>query len=115
MPENRFRSSPTSSAPLPFTEAAERVIDLGRHKVRGLVHVAGPDVLTPKDLVTVLARSRGTPARTRPVAVPRGVARPRNMAMAPTVMFGVVIPAYHGAGSLHRSMISLLRRRSPTA
>ncbi|MFD1049331.1 SDR family oxidoreductase, partial [Kibdelosporangium lantanae] len=51
---NEFRT------PLPFTEAAERVIDLGRHKVRGLVHVAGPDVLTPKDLVTVLARSRGT-------------------------------------------------------
>ena len=35
------------------------------------------------------------------------------MSMAATVMFGVVIPAYHGADSLYRSMISLAGQNFP--
>jgi hypothetical protein len=102
--------------PLHLAEAARRVIDLGAKEVRGLVHVAGPDVLTPKDMVSQLAQDMGVAARTRLISqreLPGGLRRPRNMSMAATVMFGVVIPAYHGADSLHRSMISLAGQNFP--
>ncbi len=100
--------------PLELSEAAKAIVDLGSKNVRGLIHLAGPDVLTPRDMARRLAGSLAVKPKLRPVSrldLPGGKARPRNVAMAPTVMFGVVIPAYNGAHCLHRSMVSLARQR----
>jgi dTDP-4-dehydrorhamnose reductase len=97
--------------PLPLAEAARLVIGLGNRRVHGLMHVAGPEVLTPQDIVRRLADSLGVTPKLRPVKrnqLPGGITRPANMAMATT--FGVIIPAYHGAETLQRSMISLARQ-----
>lgn len=119
--------------PVGFADAARIVIELGDRQFRGLFHVAGPEVLTPKDMVTRLANSLGVPARMREISrrdLPNGVIRPRNMTMESRVLsaiapellpgimpgsekgaFGVVVPAHHGAAVLRRSMESLARQR----
>lgn len=84
-------------------------------------------------MVTRLANSLGVPARVREISrrdLPDGVMRPRNMSMESRVLaaiasellpgimpgakrsvFGVVVPAYHGAAVLRRSLESLARQR----
>lgn len=102
--------------PLPLEEAARLILGFGTAKTTGLVHVAGPEVLTAKELVTRMATRKGLRPRIRAVSrieLPGGNARPRNMAMessVPNRVFGVVIPAYHGANTLERSMNSLARQ-----
>jgi len=121
--------------PLSLADAARVVIGLGDRGFRGLVHVAGPEVLTPRELVGRLAGVLGVRPRIRMVARHAVVGpprRPRNMAMdrsrlaaldpgllpgpvlspvPPSAAFGVVIPAYRGSAVLERSMGSLARQR----
>ncbi|WP_253841712.1 sugar nucleotide-binding protein [Actinokineospora globicatena] len=113
--------------PVSLADAARIVVGLGERRVRGLVHVAGPEVLTPRDLVLRIADGLGVPPRLRSISrrdLPGGVDRPANMAMsgerlaarwpelAPGPIrvrpaFGVVIPVYRGADVLHRAIHSL--------
>ncbi|GAA3004567.1 hypothetical protein GCM10010483_56920 [Actinokineospora diospyrosa] len=113
--------------PLALTAAARVVVGLGERRARGLLHVAGPEVLTPRDLVARVAEGIGVVPRLRSISrrdLPGGAERPANMAMsgarlaarwpelAPGPLrvrpaFGVVIPVYRGADVLHRAIGSL--------
>lgn len=67
-----------------MVDAARIVVGLGRLRHRGLLHVAGPDVVTPRDLVRRLAAAIGVEPRLRLVSRVRQsqeVIRPRNVAM----------------------------------
>ncbi|GLZ41371.1 hypothetical protein Acsp05_49950 [Actinokineospora sp. NBRC 105648] len=114
--------------PVSLVDAARVVVGLGERRVRGLVHVAGPEVLTARDMVVRIAAGLGVEPSLRAVSrrdLPGGLPRPRNMAMsggllarhwpalAPRPMrsgpvFGVVIPTYRGADVLGRSVDSLV-------
>ncbi len=70
--------------PVALAEAARIVVELGRLRHRGLLHVAGPDVLTPYDMLVRLADAAGAVRRVRRVsreAFFDGIVRPRNVAM----------------------------------
>jgi dTDP-4-dehydrorhamnose reductase len=117
--------------PLSLTDAARVVVALGDRDHHGLLHVAGPEVLTPREMATRLAGTLGVRPRLRVVArrdFGGALPRPRNMAMdssrlaalhpalLPSAMpssapFGVVIPVHHGSLVLARSMESLARQR----
>lgn len=70
--------------PVALEDVATVLVELGRMSFRGLVHVAGPDVLSPYELFGAYARSLGHEAVLRPVSrrdLAGGSARPRMMAM----------------------------------
>ncbi|MBM7773365.1 dTDP-4-dehydrorhamnose reductase [Actinokineospora baliensis] len=119
--------------PLALTAAARVVVGLGQRRARGLLHVAGPEVLTPRDLVARVAEGIGVVPRLRVISrrdLPGGAERPANMAMSGALLaarwpelapgplrvrpaFGVVIPVYRGADVLHRSIGSLAEQEFP--
>lgn len=70
--------------PLGLSEAAEIVLRLGRMRHRGLLHVAGPEVLTPYGLLTEIALASGRAPRLRAIsrsALGGGATRPRSVPM----------------------------------
>ncbi|WP_092783947.1 sugar nucleotide-binding protein [Actinokineospora terrae] len=113
--------------PVALADAARVVVGLGERRVRGLVHVAGPEVLTPRDVVVRIAEGLGVTPRLRAISrrdLLGGAERPANMAMSGARLaarwpelapgpirvrpaFGVVIPVYRGADVLHRAVHSL--------
>lgn len=127
--------------PLPLETAAEVVVELGRRDHRGLLHAAGPEVATPYGLFTRWAGALGATPTLRPVSravLPAGAQRPANMAMdagllrrtlphvelpsvgqalgvpgPASVPVAVIIPAYHGAAVLSRSLGALGRQDYP--
>ncbi len=118
--------------PVSFPDAARIVVGLGERRVRGLIHVAGPEVLTPRDILLRMAEGLGVTPNLRRISrrdLPGGADRPPNMAMSgaelarrhsdltPARMrvrrpFGVVIPVYRGADVLHRSVESLAAQQT---
>lgn len=73
--------------PLALADAAAILVRLGERAHRGLLHLGGPDAVTPQELLHALARSAGVPLRTRPIsrtALP--VTRPRNVSLDATLI-----------------------------
>ncbi|MDN5797558.1 MAG: sugar nucleotide-binding protein [Intrasporangium sp.] len=70
--------------PLRLEDAAQVIAELGRRRHAGLLHVAGPEAISPYELFERLARSVGKIARLEPVGreqLQGGSQRPPNMAM----------------------------------
>jgi dTDP-4-dehydrorhamnose reductase len=70
--------------PMRLSDAADVIVGLGRLRHRGIVHVAGPDVLTPFELFSAIAAELGIVPDLRVISrldLPGVAARPRNMAM----------------------------------
>lgn len=73
--------------PLAFADAAAILVRLGARTHRGLLHLAGPDAVTPQELLHALARSAGVPLRTRPISrTELPVIRPRNVSLDATLL-----------------------------
>lgn len=73
--------------PLAFTDAAAILVRLGERAHRGLLHLGGPDAVTPQELLHALARCAGVPPRTRPISrTALSVTRPRNVSLDATLI-----------------------------
>ncbi len=71
--------------PIAYADAAAILLTLARQRRTGLVHVGGPDVLSPHDLISRLAARMGSPSCIIPVSRDQfrsGHRRPRNVALA---------------------------------
>lgn len=82
--------------PITFADAAEAIVGLGRQQYRGVVHVAGPEIVTPYELFAGLATAHGWVARLRPIRraeLPGGLDRPANMAVDATRL-RVLLPGF---------------------
>jgi len=97
--------------PLSLADAAHATVRLSDERFTGVVHVAGPDVLTPAEQVRRYARALhiADPSLrfvARETLDPL-VRRPRNMAMAPTVLarsFIDVLPGPIGEDQMPESL-----------
>ncbi|WP_165436377.1 SDR family oxidoreductase [Amycolatopsis suaedae] len=70
--------------PLSFVDAAAVAVELGVRRAHGLFHAAGPEVLSPHDILSRIAVALGQPPRLKEISrmdLPGGRQRPRNVAM----------------------------------
>lgn len=71
--------------PISYADAAGLILTLAARQRTGLLHVGGPDVLSPHDLISRLAARVGSRSRVIPVSRDTFMAnqlRPRNVALA---------------------------------
>lgn len=92
--------------PLSFADAARIVVELGARRFRGVLHVAGPEVLTPHQLMSRLAEALGANPDLKPISrhdLPEGTRRPRNVAMDASTLAALLpshVPAPLSTGAL---------------
>jgi len=75
--------------PLSFADAAAIAVELGHLRYRGLVHAAGPEVLSSYELMRRIALALGVEPALREISrldLPGGADRPRNVAMDATAL-----------------------------
>lgn len=55
-------------SPLTMRDAARAIVGMGRRRFRGLMHVAGPEVMTPFEMVRSLAAGIGVEPKLQPIS-----------------------------------------------
>ena len=126
-------------SPINLADAALVTIELATQRHRGLVHISGSSAMTPYEIVTMMRgelNSASEVQRVSRASFSPNVIRPRNVTQsnsrlrrllpefepaplrsalriewAPAPRFSVIIPVYHGADTLGRSLSALADQR----
>jgi dTDP-4-dehydrorhamnose reductase len=126
-------------SPINLADAAWVTIELATRRHRGLVHISGPSATTPYDIITMMRRELNSESeiqRASRASFSPNVIRPRNVTQSnrrlrslvpefePAPLqsalcvervaaprFSVIVPVYHGAGTLGRSLNALANQR----